>query len=91
MYVIEANIRAGNITNAGLVANNIYYLPADRCFWQQGEVDNGYVISDVHYNSGLAAGGTTGPITLAGGTGVTENLFRLGYIGKSGRFVAITN
>ena len=66
------------MSTSGANAGTVY--PADRCTWEQApSSDNrGYVISDASFYPGNAAAvGIGGPL--------------LGYIGKTGRFVAITD
>ena len=56
--------------------------PADRCTWRQIPTANGYEPSFVMFYPGNAA-----PVDL---TGVAGDRITLGYIGKSGRFVPIS-
>ena len=88
MYVIEVQVRAGNITGLHIENNQTHIFPADRCTWVQNpDTDGrGYFINDVVFFTGDAAG-----VELNGGSGATTNKTRLGYIGKTGRFVAITD
>ena len=82
MYVIEATITAGTISAASL-DNGVHYLPADRCHWEQEAVagSSDYRITNVHFIAGNQA-----PDSLV----ATGNSFKLGVIGKSGRFVGFT-
>lgn len=73
-------------------SNGIIY-PADRCTWQiRTDPDgNGYNIHNVRFYPGSAGTGTDpadGHIQITTGTDYTA---RLGLIGKSGRFVPITD
>ena len=62
------------------VGNNIH--PADRCTWtQSAATGGGYAIADALFFPG--AGGTGSEITITNP--------RLGFIGKSGRFVEIAS
>ena len=67
----------------GITPNTDHIFPADRCVWSQqvGVGGDGYQIGTVFFFPGA---GTTGAATI-----VTEA--RLGYIGKSGRFVEIAS
>ena len=87
MYVIEVQVRAGNITGLHIENGQTHIFPADRCTWVSNEdASGGYFINDVVFFTGDAAG-----VELAGGSGATTNKFTLGYIGKTGRFTPITN
>ena len=62
---------------------NVY--PAETCVWRTAEdTSGGYKIT--HLSVGTPSVGTSAAPTAVGSTGA-----RLGYIGKSGRFVASTN
>ena len=64
-------------------SDNKTIYPADRCSWRQGDsTGSGYSINTVMFYPGNA-----GAENLSGSN--TSNM--LGYIGKSGRFVAISN
>ena len=80
MMVIRGTA-ASNTAGVPTDANTMF--PADRCSWIQGDAPdgNGYVVSSVFFYPG--AGGTNSDVSITGAV--------LGYIGKSGRFVAITN
>jgi hypothetical protein len=56
--------------------------PADRCVWRTEQVTNGYRLTHFTPNAGSVAVGAAPADAPAGA--------RLGYIGKSGRFVAYT-
>ncbi|MBC6414677.1 MAG: hypothetical protein GDA45_07360 [Chromatiales bacterium] len=79
-------IRAQNAADRGIPAATgaVFNLfPADRCTWQQidSTLPSGYSIQNARFiNTG--GGATTNAVTLTNAT--------LGYIGKSGRFVAIS-
>ena len=80
MYVIRVLHTAAQDA-IGADANQPKYVPADRCTWEITEPSTGgYQISDVHYIDG-----TTANAVALNGT------FVLGYMGKTGRFVEITN
>ena len=85
MYVIEVR---GSDAIAGInkTATNIVHLPADRCTWEQSysAADNQYSIAQVRFWPGA---GTDAQISVTG----TNTDVALGYIGKSGRFVGITD
>ena len=69
-------------TNATAATPVTTIFPADRCTWRQVDDTNGYSIDVV-----LFYPGNTNATDLTG----TNLSNRLGYIGKSGRFVAISN
>ena len=76
------------ITQAGFASGDTRIFPADRCVWSQvDDADGGYSIENASF-VGLThtpgANPTSGRYILL--TDAT-----LGYIGKSGRFVAISN
>ena len=87
MYVIEVDVRAGNITNLHFENNETHIVPAERCLWRQRQQvgTSNYEIFDVYFVRG---DGTQ--VQLSGGTGATANVLRLGYISKTGRFVGMT-
>ena len=63
-----------------------FIMPADRCVWRQVSVDGGYQIQA----ASVIVGGDTpagSDIRLDSAEGDT---LTLGYLGKTGRFVAIT-
>ena len=63
----------------GIVATQIHNFPADRCVWSQSYDANAreYTITGARF---FGNGASSAPISNA----------QLGYIGKSGRFVPIT-
>ena len=62
----------------GFAPNTVYILPAENCIWTQSDApDGGYSISGVSY---IHTNGAAESLTSA----------TLGYIGKTGRFVAIS-
>ena len=64
-------------------------LPADRCLWEQlPDSTGGYTIENVRFFGGSTANGILFATT---GSGTINYDARLGYIGKSGRFVPISN
>ena len=90
MMVIQGTVD-GTFTETGLADGDIRIFPADRCIWAQiTTVDSdsnptgGYSIDDAAFiglTHSSAGNGSYIPLTSA----------QLGYIGKSGRFVAISN
>ena len=101
MYVIQVNATrntgssdvydvGGHVLGTTANATISIIIPADRCSWVQGDtVGGGYSISDVRFYDGEDPDGET-----ASGDAVPASVTvqtRLGYIGKSGRFTAMTN
>ena len=78
MMVIQATTPdSGN--QPGFIAETRYVVPAENCIWtQQTDTDGGYTIGNARYIH------TNGQVEQL-------NNPVLGYIGKSGRFVAISN
>ena len=82
---------AANLDGLAFASDQFYIWPADRCVWQQeNSTDgNGYRIRAAHFfpgaavNQGAAVGAANDAIQLSNAV--------LGVIGKSGRFVAITD
>ena len=64
------------------LANGNTY-PAETCVWRTEQTSTGYKIT--HFSPNSASVAVTATPTAVGSTGA-----RLGYIGKSGRFVAYT-
>ena len=82
MYVIEVS-GAAAITAINKAANQAVQVPADRCIWRTTEDSTGgYSIASAHFYPGNAAAVDINP---------SDTDARLGYIGKTGRFTAITN
>lgn len=84
MMVINGTVAAW--VGAGPTNGNTFNIPADRCVWTQEDDERGYSVSDVHF-VGLthsSSGSTTGSY-------VAVTNAKLGFIGKSGRFVAVSN
>ena len=84
MYVIQVT---GSDAIAGInkTATNTVILPADRCTWTDpgySATEQQYAIAEVRFYPGNA-----GSVSVTG----TNTDVALGYIGKSGRFVAITD
>ena len=84
MYVIQVT---GSDAIAGInkTATNTIILPADRCTWTDAgyiAADNQYGISNVNFYPGNA-----GAVSVTG----SNTDVQLGYIGKSGRFVGISD
>jgi len=83
MMVIEGSAAA---TVGPYTAGTTYIFPADRCTWTQSQTNVHYEIANAVFHFG----GSTGA-----GAGTSANVVsidspELGYIGKSGRFVRIT-
>ena len=76
MMVIQGRV---GVNTHGITAGVDHIFPADRCVWSQtaGPNNDGYVIGTTFFFPGDTSTATV--ITQA----------RLGYIGKSGRFVEI--
>ena len=76
MMVVQG---AAATATAGLTQNSVYIFPAHRCTWQQvyATDGSGYKVVNALFHAGA---GTTASVVI--------NNPRLGYIGKSGRFVA---
>ena len=70
---------AAATTGNNLTAGRVYIFPADRCTWQYVEATDGsgYKVVNVLFHFGAS---TTASLVV--------NNPRLGFIGKSGRFVA---
>ena len=85
MMVIQVtNTSAATITVAGfgIRAGRSANFPADRCVFEVDQVSGGYNLGGATFYDGQASA----PAAL-----ITADLdAQLGYIGKSGRFVAIT-
>ena len=76
------------ITSAGFASGDTRIFPADRCVWEQvDDTTGGYSIDNVSF-VGLTH--TPGGTPTAGRYILLTDA-TLGYIGKSGRFVAISN
>ena len=76
MVVRGTTPNTGN--QAGFLPDDQYIVPAENCIWRQQDDAEGYSIVNVRY------------IHTDGNAQVLNNAV-LGYIGKSGRFVAISN
>lgn len=79
MMVIQGTVAAGSGLTAGT-----HIFPADRCTWRQSTATGGgYNIDGAVFWGGFGDGQSnrTGAITISSP--------RLGFIGKSGRFVEI--
>ena len=83
MYVIQV---AGDTEDAviGKTTTNVVLVPADRCVWTTtyNSTAGAYQLSNVRFYDGNAANGNA-----------LENNhdYQLGYVGKSGRFVGISD
>ena len=85
--VIQGTV-SGTFTGSGFADGDTRIFPADRCVWEQvDDATGGYSVQNVDF-VGLThtPGGT--PTT---GRYVSVTNAQLGFIGKSGRFVAISN
>lgn len=81
----------------GTVGTNTVIIPAENCSWRitdiadggPGERANGYRITNAETNHGVGSGNIQG-VAFTGGapTPIANALF--GYIGKTGRFVALS-
>ena len=92
MYVIRwHNLGSANIQHTG--PGVVRHFPADRCTWEiQDAPDSyGYEIAGVIFYDGASTSGTPaiGGTQLPIGPGAGRATF--GYIGKSGRFVGMTD
>ena len=75
MYVIQGNPAGGVGT---ITQSETGTFPADRCFWRtEADSDGGYTVIEAEFIGHDAFVPLSNPV--------------LGYIGKTGRFVAITN
>ena len=83
MYVIRV-YGSGSDTNIHKNADTDRFVPADRCTWdiEPSSDGTGYSISRVVFYDGAGANGD--------GISATNNSFQFGYIGKSGRFVGMS-
>ena len=84
MYVIQVS-GTGAVSGINKTATNVVILPADRCTW----TDSGYIAADQQYGISNVNfyPGNAGAVSVTG-----SNIdVQLGYIGKSGRFVGITD
>ena len=81
MMVIK--VRTGGTAVHNVQPNSTGIYPADRCSWMQVPETRGYSIDRVFFYTGNAAAVQLDP------DGIVS--IELGFIGKSGRFVAITN
>ena len=86
MVIRYTNLATGVVAHTNTGATR--YFPADRCTYNISQVENGYEISNVFFYPG--AGTSVDGIELVSGTS-TSGEVTLGYIGKSGRFVAMSN
>lgn len=93
MMVLQVTNNTGGtvqIGRAGIPDGQSKVFPADRCSWTEtyDEVDNQYEITIAEFWPGAVEGSinVNQAISLNG----TNRVVRLGYIGKSGRFVPIT-
>ena len=87
MMVVRGTVSTA-FTGAGLAIGDVRIFPADRCIWEQVDdstggysIDNAAFVGLTHNIGGSPA--TGGFVMFSSAT--------LGYIGKSGRFVAISN
>ena len=95
MYVLNVmNTGTGAAATGGLslLAGASYNFPADRCVWTVSDSsdDRGYRVVGAFFYDGASASLTTGEAAPAALHG-TNLIIRFGYIGKSGRFVPVTD
>ena len=87
MMVIRGTVDT-TITQAGFASGDTRIFPADRCVWEQvDDATGGYSITNASF-VGLTH---TPGATPAQGRYILLTDAQLGFIGKSGRFVAIRN
>lgn len=95
MMVLEVRNTSGTpvpLANAGGISLGTVHellFPADRCVWEvdYDAANNQYEIVAAYFYGNATGAGTAGaPATLHG----ADRIVRLGYLGKSGRFVPIT-
>ena len=93
MMVIELQVSQGPIAEAGLVDGRTYLIPTEQCHFNTvADTDGGYRLEFVDWIRPAAVGAALNIVTsLEVGTAATTNIATLGFIGKSGRFTAITN
>ena len=91
MYVVQYTNNRGSARASffgiSLQDGQEFILPADRCVWRQVSVDGGYQIQAASVIVGGGNGPAEADIRLDSAAGDT---LTLGYLGKTGRFVAIT-
>ena len=84
MMVIQGTV-SGTWTNTGFDDGDTRIFPADRCVWSQvDDATGGYSIDNATFVGLTHSNTTTGRYVI-----LTDA--QLGFIGKSGRFVAISN
>ena len=90
MYVIRIDVTTNTATGGfTYAAGTQHVFPADRCTWVQNQTATGYRVDDVgFYGLGANAAVFDTP-SITGGSNNASNIV-LGYIGKTGRFVAIS-
>ena len=90
MYVIRYYNKTGG-TISGFVNDSTHYIPADMCtFLTSDTAGGGYNLTGVKFYTGHAAGVVLSPLA-DDNNNATFVKVTLGYIGKSGRFVAMSN
>ena len=90
MYVIRYYNKTGG-TVSGFTNDSTTFIPADMCtFTTTATAGGGYELGTVTFYTGHAAGVALSPLA-DDNSDATYVKVTLGYIGKSGRFVAITN
>lgn len=91
MYVIQYYNKTGSTVASAFDNDTTHYIPADMCAFQTVATSGGgYELSRVIFFGGNAAGVDLTPLA-DDNNNATYAEATLGYMGKSGRFVAITN
>ena len=89
MYVIRYYNKTGG-TVSGFVNDSSHYIPADMCTFSTADATTGYNLTQVKFYSGHAAGVVLSPLA-DDNSNATFVKVTFGYIGKSGRLVAMSN
>ena len=90
MYVIRYYNKTGG-TVSGFTNDSTTFIPADMCtFTTTATAAGGYELGTVTFYTGHAAGVALSPLA-DDNSNATFVKVTLGYIGKSGRFVEMTN
>ena len=94
MYVLE--VVFGGTAEGTFGANTTHIIAADKCIWTYDtSVTDGYKLDTAKiimgYNGSSGAGVANGAFDFTTGTSGNSVSIKLGYVAKTGRFVAITN
>ena len=90
MYVIRYYNKTGG-TVSGFANDSTHLIPADMCTFETNDnATGGYDLTQVKFYTGHAAGATLSPLA-DDNSDATFVKVTFGYIGKSGRFVAMSN